>query len=66
MKFLYVLVVSLLVVGCVEDLLYPVTKEGEFKTDQEMSDFFIDNYPQPIFENGQRCEDLVVMSQRLG
>ncbi len=44
MKFIYVLIVSLLVVGCINDLFHPATKEGEFKTDQEMSDFFVDNY----------------------
>lgn len=27
--------------------------------------YFIEHYPEPIYENGERCEDLVVLSQVL-
>ena len=41
-------------------------KKAGFQIVSVQKDFFVDNYAQAIFENGQRCKDLVVMSQRLG
>lgn len=36
-----------------------------FQITDRIANFFTDNYPEPIWENGQQCRDLVVLSMSL-
>jgi aminoglycoside 6'-N-acetyltransferase I len=44
--------------------LYLYHKAG-FSIVNTIKDFFIDNYDEPIFENGIQCKDMIVLSKTL-
>ncbi len=44
--------------------LYLYQKAG-FSIINTVKDFFIDNYDEPIFENGIQCKDMIVLSKTL-
>ncbi len=41
-------------------------KKSGFKEIHRKIDFFIQHYPQPIIENGQRCRDMIMLEKSLG
>lgn len=36
-----------------------------FKVQSSIEDYFIEKYPNPIYENGVLCKDLIILSQEL-
>lgn len=36
-----------------------------FVVETEIAKYFIDNYPEPIYEHGQQCTDLIILSMNL-
>jgi aminoglycoside 6'-N-acetyltransferase I len=42
--------------------LYLYQKKG-FRITKIMRDFFVENYPEPIVENGIPCKDMIVLSR---
>lgn len=40
-------------------------KKLGFKETHRKIDFFIEHYPQPIIENGQRCRDMIMLEKSL-
>lgn len=41
-------------------------KKAGFEITSVEKDYFLKNYPEPIYENGDRCMDLVILSQVVG
>ena len=58
---------SKLIIGTADVSLSPLSlyQKNGFKISGVKKNFFVDNYPEPVFDDGERCVDMVMLEKNL-